>query len=52
MNIGHWLKKDFIVAVNLLNPTQDESAISYLYKNTVAEFNLADNADSPAQAAV
>mmetsp|Transcript_24687 Transcript_24687/g.33021 ORF Transcript_24687/g.33021 Transcript_24687/m.33021 type:complete len:82 (-) Transcript_24687:4199-4444(-) len=44
MNIGYWLKKEYIKSVNLLNPTQEESAISYLYKNNVVEFDLSASA--------
>lgn len=40
VNIGFWLKKEYIKSVNMLNPTKEESAISYFYKNDVTEFNI------------
>ncbi len=40
MNIGFWLKKEFVNSVNQLSPDREDSCISYMQKNTVVEFNL------------
>ena len=40
VNIGYWLKKEYIKSVNMLNPTKEESAINQFYKNDVSEFDL------------
>ena len=40
INIGYWLKKEFVKAVNQLSPTMEDNCLGYLYDNSVAEFNL------------
>ena len=40
MNIGYWLKKEFVNSVNQLSPDKEESGITYIYKNDQTEFNL------------
>ena len=40
VNIGFWLKKEYIKSVNMLNPKKEESAIGYFYQNDMIEFNL------------
>ena len=45
MNIGFWLKKEFVKSVNQLGPTQEDSCLSYFYKNDMAEFDLLERLD-------
>ena len=40
MNIGFWLKKEFVKSVNQLAPDVEDSCIDYIYKNDVVEFDL------------
>ena len=47
VNIGHWLKKEYIKSINMLNPTKEESAIGYFYQNDVSEFDLSTDSLLP-----
>lgn len=34
INIGLWLKKDFVKAVNMLAPEKEDDCLTYIFKNT------------------
>jgi len=48
MNIGYWLKKEFVTSVNQLDPNKEDSCIAYLGRNDVAEFDLSSAEVQPA----
>ena len=50
INIGYWLKKEFVQAVNQLSPTMEDNCLNYLYNNTVAEFDLVPTSGKANQA--
>jgi hypothetical protein len=40
INIGMWLKKEFLKAVNMLSPAKEDDCLKYLCKHTASDFNL------------
>ena len=52
INIGYWLKKEFVKAVNQLSPTMEDNCLGYLYNNTVAEFDLVPSSGQAVEADV
>ena len=40
MNIGYWLKKEFVQSVNQLSPAKEDACLAYFYRNDVTEFDL------------
>jgi hypothetical protein len=46
-NIGSWLKKDFLEALNLLSSEKEGNALSFMFKNASIEFNLCPQLQRP-----
>lgn len=47
INIGMWLKKDFLKAVNMLSPEREENCLNYIFKPSATEFNLCADLERP-----
>lgn len=47
INVGFWLQKQFIKAVNVLSPSQEDNCLSYLLKFENQDFNLCPNLNRP-----
>lgn len=47
INIGMWLKKDFLKAVNMLSPATEDNCLNYIFKPNAAEFNLCPDLERP-----
>ena len=48
INIGYWLRKDYIKSVNQLSPDKEDSCLNYFYKKDVREFDLVDQSEKGA----
>ena len=46
-NIGHWLNKDYLKAVNLLSSEKEDDCLIYMFKNASIEFNLCPHLERP-----
>ena len=49
INIGFWLKKEFVKSVNQLAPENEDSGLAYFYKNDVKEFDLREQGISASE---
>jgi hypothetical protein len=47
INIGMWLKKEFLKAVNMLSPVTEDNCLNYIFKPNAAEFNLCPDLERP-----
>jgi hypothetical protein len=47
INIGMWLKKEFLKAVNMLSPAKEDDCLKYLCKHTASDFNLSPDLQRP-----
>jgi hypothetical protein len=47
INIGMWLKKEFLKAVNSLSPTTEDDCLKYIFKPNALEFNLCPHLERP-----
>ena len=47
INIGMWLKKEFLKAVNMLSPATEDNCLKYIFKPNAAEFNLCPDLKRP-----
>lgn len=46
-NIGSWLKKDFLMALNLFSSEKDNNALKFMFKSASIEFNLCPQLQRP-----